>query len=113
MKSINRLVNKLFNNAFFHYFLKNNLIIAFCVFNISSVEFFAQDPAIIPKTKDSLAVFLKTYPQKDTIFLRAIRPYALKLIYEDANYKKADSLANVQRVLSEKLNYGRVFISAI
>ena len=68
---------------------------------------YSQDPPIIPKTKDSLAVFLKNYPQKDTVFIRAIRPYALKLIYEDANYKKADSLANVQKALSEKINYGR------
>jgi len=70
-------------------------------------ETLAQDPAIIPKTKDSLAIFIKTYPKQDTVYVRAIRPYALKLIYEDLNFKKADSLANVQKVLSEKLKYGR------
>jgi two-component system, NarL family, sensor histidine kinase UhpB len=68
---------------------------------------FAQDPAIIPKTKDSLALFIKNYPKRDTIYIRAIRPYALKLIYEDLNFEKADSLANIQRTLSEKLKYGR------
>ncbi|MBL0323562.1 MAG: hypothetical protein IPP61_00005 [Cytophagaceae bacterium] len=31
----------------------------------------------------------------------------MKLIYEDLNFKKADSLANVQKAVSEKLNYGR------
>ena len=68
---------------------------------------FAQDPAIIPKTKDSLALFIKNYPKQDTIYIRAIRPYALKLIYEDLNFEKADSLSNVQKALSEKINYGR------
>jgi len=67
----------------------------------------AQDPAIIPKTKDSLAIFIKNYPKKDTIYIRALRPYALKLIYEDLNFKKADSIANVQKVQSEKIKYGR------
>jgi two-component system sensor histidine kinase UhpB len=67
----------------------------------------AQDPAIIPKTKDSLALFIKNYPKQDTIYVRAMRPYALKLIYEDLNFEKADSLANIQRTLSEKLKYGR------
>jgi two-component system sensor histidine kinase UhpB len=72
-----------------------------------SKDILAQDPAIIPKTKDSLAIFIKTYPKQDTVFVRAIRPYALKLIYEDLNFKKADSLANIQKALSEKLKYGR------
>lgn len=67
----------------------------------------AQDPAIIPKTKDSLATFIKNYTKPDTVYIRAIRPYALKLIYEDLNFKKADSLANVQKAVSEKLKYGR------
>lgn len=67
----------------------------------------AQDPAIIPKTKDSLAIFIKNYTKPDTVYIRAIRPYALKLIYEDLNFKKADSLANVQKAVSEKLKYGR------
>lgn len=60
----------------------------------------------VPKTEDSLAVFLKTQP-KDTLYVLAMRPYALIQIYEKADYKKADSLANEVRVLSEKLNYGR------
>jgi two-component system, NarL family, sensor histidine kinase UhpB len=66
----------------------------------------AQDPAIIPKSEDSLLLFLKTYP-KDTVYVRALRPYTLKQIYDHANYKKADSLIVVIKQLSEKLNYGR------
>ena len=78
-----------------------------CLFAFSNSPLIAQDPAIIPKTKDSLAIFIKNYPKKDTIYIRALRPYALKLIYEDLNFKKADSIANVQKVLSEKIKYGR------
>jgi two-component system, NarL family, sensor histidine kinase UhpB len=59
----------------------------------------------VPKSEDSLAVFLKTQP-KDTLYVLAMRPYALIQIYEKADYKKADSLANEVRTLSEKLNYG-------
>ncbi|WP_255065830.1 histidine kinase [Lacihabitans sp. LS3-19] len=66
----------------------------------------AQDPAIIPKSEDSLVLFLKTYP-KDTVYVRALRPYTLKQIYDHADYKKADSLIVVIKQLSEKLNYGR------
>lgn len=67
---------------------------------------FVQAQRTVPKTEDSLAVFLKTQP-KDTLYAWAIRPYALIQIYQKANYAKADSLANEVRLLSEKLNYGR------
>lgn len=62
--------------------------------------------AQVPQTEDSLATFLKTQP-KDTLYIWAIRPYALIQIYEKADLKKADSLSKVQKSLAEKLNYGR------
>jgi two-component system, NarL family, sensor histidine kinase UhpB len=62
--------------------------------------------AQVPKTEDSLRVFLQTKP-KDTLYIWAMRPYALKLIYGKADYKSADSIANDLKTLSEKLNYGR------
>lgn len=62
--------------------------------------------AQVPTTYDSLATFLKTKP-KDTLYIWALRPYTLKVIYEKANYKMADSLNRVVLSLSEKLNYGR------
>lgn len=80
------------------------LFLYFLITNVSVLK--AQDPAIIPKSEDSLVLFLKTYP-KDTVYVRALRPYTLKQIYEHANYKKADSLIVVIKQLSEKLNYGR------
>lgn len=60
----------------------------------------------VPTTYDSLNTFLKTQP-KDTLYVWAMRPYTLKVIYEKADYKKADSLANQVKILSERLNYGR------
>lgn len=60
----------------------------------------------VPKSEDSLKVFLQTKP-KDTLYIWAMRPYALKLIYGKANYKAGDSIANEIKILSEKLNYGR------
>lgn len=71
-----------------------------------SIRGFTQDPAVIPKSEDSLVTFLQTWP-KDTVYVRALRPYALIQINKHANYKKADSIALVIRQLSEKLNYGR------
>ncbi|GGD49561.1 hypothetical protein GCM10011514_12150 [Emticicia aquatilis] len=62
--------------------------------------------AQVPKSEDSLRIFLQTKP-KDTLYIWAMRPYALKLIYEKADYKKADSLAEAIKSLAEKLNYGR------
>lgn len=62
--------------------------------------------AQVPKSEDSLRIFLQTKP-KDTLYIWAMRPYALKLIYGKANYKAADSIANELKTLSEKLNYGR------
>lgn len=64
--------------------------------------------AQVPTTYDSLATFLKTKP-KDTLYIWALRPFTLKVIYEKADYKKADSLTNEVKKLSEKLNYGRGF----
>lgn len=60
----------------------------------------------VPTTLDSLHIFLKTQP-KDTLYVWAMRPYTIKIIYEKADYKKADSLTNQVKILSEKLNYGR------
>ncbi len=88
----------------------NSFLILLTVFFLTIAypnDVLAQDPPIIPKTKDSLAFFIKTYPKQDTVYVRAIRPYALKLIYEDLNFKKADSLANIQKTVSERLKYGR------
>ncbi len=62
--------------------------------------------AQVPTTFDSLETYLKTKP-KDTLYIWALRPYTLKVIYEKANYKMADSLNKVVLSLSEKLNYGR------
>ncbi len=72
----------------------------------SAIKLVAQDPAIIPKTEDSLKVFLQTYP-KDTVYVRALRPYALIQLNKHADYEKADSVATVILRLSKKLNYGR------
>lgn len=60
----------------------------------------------IPKSEDSLKLFLQTKP-KDTLYIWAMRPYALKLIFEKSNYKTADSIANEIKILAEKLKYGR------
>jgi two-component system, NarL family, sensor histidine kinase UhpB len=60
----------------------------------------------VPNTYDSLQVFLRTQP-KDTLYVWAMRPYTLKVIFEKADYSKADSLANEVKILSEKLSYGR------
>jgi two-component system, NarL family, sensor histidine kinase UhpB len=60
----------------------------------------------VPSTYDSLHIFLKKQP-KDTLYVWAMRPYTLKVIYEKADYKKADSLTNEVKKLSEKLNYSR------
>ncbi|RYU96200.1 tetratricopeptide repeat-containing sensor histidine kinase [Emticicia agri] len=60
----------------------------------------------VPKSEDSLLTFLKTRP-KDTLYIWAMRPYALIQIYQKADLKKADSLANAIKNLSEKINYGR------
>jgi two-component system, NarL family, sensor histidine kinase UhpB len=76
------------------------------ILTISLICFTLHAQRTVPKSEDSLAVFLKTQP-KDTLYAWAIRPYALIQIYQKANYAKADSLANVQKKLSEKLNYGR------
>jgi two-component system sensor histidine kinase UhpB len=62
--------------------------------------------AQVPKSEDSLRTFLQIKP-KDTLYIWAMRPYALKLIYGKANYKAGDSIANEIKTLSEKLNYGR------
>lgn len=62
----------------------------------------------VPKSEDSLKVFLQTRP-KDTLYIWAMRPYTLITIYEKADYKKADSLIAEIKTLSEKLNYGRGF----
>ena len=78
------------------------LLIVLALLSIS----FVHAQRTVPKNEDSLAVFLKTQP-KDTLYVWAMRPYALIQIYEKADYKKADTLANEVRVLSEKLNYGR------
>lgn len=83
--------------------MKNcSLILAFIVCTLP----FTYAQRTVPKTEDSLAVFLKTQP-KDTLYVWAMRPYALIQIQEKADYKKADSLANEIRTLSEKLKYGR------
>lgn len=81
-----------------------NRCLLLLAFSLSCVALQAQRK--VPKSEDSLAVFLKTQP-KDTLYVWAMRPYALIQIYEKADYKKADSLANEVRKLSEKLNYGR------
>lgn len=83
---------------------KYYLYLAFILFILP----FSHAQRAVPKSEDSLAVFLKTQP-KDTLYVWAMRPYALIHIYEKADYKKADSLANEVRKLSEKLNYGRGF----
>lgn len=75
------------------------LIFFLCFYNF-------QLQAQVPKTEDSLVTFLKTQP-KDTLYIWAMRPYALIQIYEKADLKKGDSLSKAQKVLSEKLNYGR------
>lgn len=62
--------------------------------------------AQVPKSEDSLRIFLQTKP-KDTLYIWAMRPYTLKIIYEKADYKKADSLTEAIKNLAEKLNYGR------
>src|ERR1700712_1586770 len=62
--------------------------------------------AQVPKSEDSLVTFLKTHP-KDTLYVLALRPYALIQIYQKGNQAKGDSIANELKVLSEKLNYGR------
>lgn len=60
----------------------------------------------VPSTYDSLQTFLKIQP-KDTLYVWAMRPYILKVIYEKADLKRADSLIAEIGGLSEKLNYGR------
>lgn len=75
------------------------------VFTLWSMSF-VQAQQTIPKSEDSLVSFLRTRP-KDTLYVWAMRSYTLIQIYENANYKKSDSLANEMLKLSEKLNYGR------
>lgn len=72
--------------------------------SILILSFFAH--AQVPKSEDSLLTFLKTRP-KDTLYIWALRPYTLIQIYQKSDLKKADSLANATKELSEKLNYGR------
>ncbi len=60
----------------------------------------------VPATEDSLTTFLHNHP-KDTLYVWAMRPYALIQIYEKGNQTKGDSIANEIKILSEKLNYGR------
>jgi signal transduction histidine kinase len=62
--------------------------------------------AQVPKSEDSLLTFLKTRPI-DTLYVWAMRPYALIQIYQKSDLKKGDSLANAIKEVSEKINYGR------
>ena len=81
--------------------------ISFCLaMLIFSFAAAAQTAPAVPQSEDSLAMFLKKQP-KDTLFVWALRPYALIQINKYADYERADSLANEMLTVSEKLNYGR------
>ncbi|MCU0324602.1 MAG: tetratricopeptide repeat protein, partial [Spirosomaceae bacterium] len=78
----------------------------FSILFVAFLSIAVQAQRTVPTTYDSLNTFLKTQP-KDTLYVWALRPYTLKVIYEKADYKKADSLVSVVKQLSEKLDYGR------
>ncbi len=69
----------------------------FCVFSGLSAQ--------IPKTADSLEVYLKTQP-RDTNYVKALADYSF-IMAKKGDFKAADSLAGLMGELSEKLDFKR------
>lgn len=63
--------------------------------------------AQVPKSKDSLAVFLKTKPQ-DTLYVLALNEYAFLLVQEGKIDDAKKSIAQMEK-LSTKFNFGMGF----
>jgi signal transduction histidine kinase len=86
--------------------MKTKKILVFIYFTsiFSIFQTFSQSQ--IPQSEDSLATFLQTHPH-DTLYIWALRPYALIQIYEKGNTKAGDSIADVTERLSQSIQYGR------
>ncbi|WP_461044446.1 tetratricopeptide repeat protein, partial [Spirosoma harenae] len=69
--------------------------------------------AQLPNSLDSLETFLKTYTARDSVYVRAMNRTARKLIYEKANYERADSLVQRSEILSQQIGWWAGNISAI
>ncbi|WP_080055429.1 ATP-binding protein [Spirosoma aerolatum] len=63
--------------------------------------------AQVPKSLDSLEIYVKTHPPIDTNFVRATLRLAYELFTKKAAYQRADSLLQGAETLSIKLDYGR------
>lgn len=66
--------------------------------------FLAVASAQVPKSKDSLRVYLKTKPQ-DTLYVQALNEWAF-LMVKDGNYNEARRYVKKIDALSRKLHYG-------
>ncbi|SCY48237.1 tetratricopeptide repeat-containing sensor histidine kinase [Flavobacterium caeni] len=67
--------------------------------------------AQVPKTKDSLLVYLKTHPQ-DTLYVQALNEWAF-LMVKDGNYEEAHRYVKKVDALSRKLHYGSGYYKTI
>lgn len=72
-------------------------VLLFCFLWLAAV-------AQVPKSKDSLLVFLKTQPQ-DTLYVQALNEWAF-LMVKDGNYEQAHRYVKKIDALSRKLRYG-------
>lgn len=75
-----------------------------CIF-LGLLGIFSGLSAQIPKTGDSLEVYLKTHPQ-DTNYVKALADYSF-IMAKKGDFKVADSLAGLMGELSDKLDYKR------
>ena len=67
--------------------------------------------AQVPKTKDSLTVFLKTKPQ-DTTYVKALNEYAFVLVQE-GKIDEAKKIIVMMEKLSKKFNFGNGFYKTV
>jgi two-component system sensor histidine kinase UhpB len=61
--------------------------------------------AQIPTTIDSLETYLRTHTPTDSNYVRALNRTARKLMYERANYERADSLLHKSEELAQRVGW--------
>ncbi|WP_332368721.1 tetratricopeptide repeat protein [Spirosoma telluris] len=61
--------------------------------------------AQIPNSIDSLDTYLRTHPPTDSNYVRALNRTARKLMYERANYERADSLLHKSEEFAQRIGW--------